>query len=233
MKMNPTVWTIALLAVLFGTNSAFGVTLFTTQEDFSGWPPNSGTNMSTLQVGAPDLDGSTTNGAGNTSNPGGAGTGGSLQTTWVAGAFNYFFSQGEQGNAAFMSAIGGSTASIGSGISGDIKFDYTKPPAGSGNYFQLGVVLNYTGNFGQFFGTEVDNGNGTFTATVPYTLNPVGSLTYFQLGLIYNSNYNTNTPFYVDNIRAENVVPEPHSVVLISLAGLALVGGIRLRRARR
>src|SRR5690606_20515317 len=111
---------------------------------------------------------------------------------WNADTFNYFFSQGEQANAAFMTAIGGATDSIGSGVSGEIVFDYTKPPAGNGNYFQLGVVLNYSDNFGQFFGSEVDNGDGTFTATVPYTLNPVASLGYFQLGLIYNSNHDTD-----------------------------------------
>jgi hypothetical protein len=44
-----------------------------------------------------------------------------------------------------------------------------------------------------------------------------GSLTYFQLGLIYNSNYDTGSPFTVDNIR---VVPEPATLALLPLCGL-------------
>jgi hypothetical protein len=33
-------------------------------------------------------------------------------------------------------------------------------------------VLNYNNNFGQFSGTSVNNGDGTFTRTINYTINP-------------------------------------------------------------
>jgi len=99
-----------------------------------------------------------------------------------------------------------------------ITFDFTQPPPGTGNYFGLGLVLNYDGNFGQFFGTAIDNGNGTFTATIPYTINAHGPLSYFQLGLIYNSNFDTAAPFTVDNIA---VVPEPAAAGGAGVAGRA------------
>jgi fibronectin-binding autotransporter adhesin len=175
-------------------------TLFTTQEDWALWVNNG--NIITNATSATSIDSSTTNGLGNNASPGGAGTNGSMQAVWSAQAYNFFGGPGEAGNQSFLSAIdpgavaGTSTAFF----TNKLVFDYTKPPPGTGNYFQLGLLLNYNGNFGQFFGTETDNGNGTFTATIPYTINPV-SLTYFQLGLIYNSNYNTNTPFTIDNIR--------------------------------
>ena len=197
-------------------------TLFTTQQDFSGWNNSSIVTSSS----AIDIDGNSTNGA---ASGGGAGTPGSLQAVWSSGAFDYFYGPGEQGNAAFLAVMGTSATGDGgfTAASGFIKVDYTKPPPGTGNYFQLGLVLNYSNNFGQTFGTEVDNGNGTFTATIPYTINAVSSpqFTYFQLGLIYNSNYNTNTPFNIDNIR---VVPEPASMGLLGAGALA-----SLRRRQR
>src|SRR4051794_38015699 len=71
-------------------------TLFTTQQDFSGWN-NSGNIVTTSS--AVDIDGNSTNGA---ASGGGAGTPGSLQAVWSSGAFNYFYGPGEQGNAAFL-----------------------------------------------------------------------------------------------------------------------------------
>jgi hypothetical protein len=193
--------------------------LFTTQQDFAGWTGNASIANS---VSATDLDGATTNGA---INNGGAGTGGSLGTSWISGTFDYFYGPGEQGNAPFLAALGTSNTGAGyTAASGFLAIDYTKPPPGTGSYFQLGVVLNYDSNFGQTFGTETDNGNGTYTAVIPYTINATAASTYFQLGLIYNSNYNTNTVFNIDNIR---VVPEPASLAVLSLAGC---GMIRRRR---
>jgi len=192
-------------------------TLFTTQQDFSGWN-NSSIVTSASSV---DIDGNPINGA---ASGGGAGTAGSLQAVWNNGAFDYFYGPGEQGNTAFLAALGTSATGDGgfTAATGTLKVDYTKPPPGTGNYFQLGLVFNYSNNFGQFFGTETDNGNGTFTATIPYTINAVSSpqFTYFQVGLIYNSNYNTNTPFNIDNLR---VVPEPATIGLLALGALVSV----------
>ncbi len=171
--------------------------LFTTQQDFT--PTFSGGEstpqfVNVAAVASPDFDNSSINGLGNpTGNAGGSGTPGSLSATWNTDTYDFLFSAGEQGNPAFLSALG---------TNGTIKFDFTQPPAGTGNYFQLGLVLNYNDAFDQFFGNTVDNGNGTYTNTINYALsNPQASYTYFQLGIIYNSNFNTNIPFYVDNIR--------------------------------
>jgi hypothetical protein len=207
---------LTVAAICLMTVSANADTrLFTTQQDFSGWAGNS--SMANF-ASATDLDGSTTNGA---INNGGAGTGGSLGASWISGTYNFFYGPGEQGNATFLSALGTSNTGAGyTAASGFVAIDYTKPPAGTGNYFSLGVVLNYDSNFGQFSGAETDNGNGTFTALIPYTVNATAASTYFQFGLIYNSNYDTNTVFNIDNIR---VVPEPASLAVLSVAGCAIM----------
>lgn len=217
---------LALVCAL-GMSASADTTLFTTQEDFTaGWSNN---GQFAFAPGATSLDGSAVNGAGNTSNPGSAGTSGSLSVTWLSGSYNYSNGPGENGNSAFLSALGTSAnGGLGySAASGVIKLDYTKPPPGTGNYFQLGLLFNYDSNFGQYFGTEVDNLDGTFTASIPYTVNATSSTNYFQFALIYNSNYNTATPFTVDNIRVA-AVPEPASMGLLSIGGIAL---IRRRRA--
>lgn len=223
-------WCLTTICLLVAGNARAGTVLFTTQEDWAQWVNN--TSMTTTGVNTTSLDNSTTNGAGNNASPGSAGTNGSMQTVWNSGSYNYFYGPGEQGNQSFLSAIDpGAVAGVSAAAySGMLTVQYTKPPAGSGNYFQLGVVLNYEGNFSQPFGPETDNGDGTFTATIPYTINATNALGYFQLGLIYNSSYNTNTPFTVDNITA---VPEPMSFSLIALGGLGMLAvSIGLRRRR-
>jgi hypothetical protein len=173
------------------------ITLFTTQSDFTGW---SGSPNFTVAPTATDLDGSAANGLGNT---GGAATPGGLSLSWNSGTFDYIFSQGEAGNPAFLSALG---------TTGTVFIDYTTPPPGMGNYFQLALVLNYTGAFDQIFptGGAVNLGGGVSEQAISYTLsNPASSYGYFQLGLIYNSNYNTNTPFTVDNIHIPGTPPPP------------------------
>src|ERR1700733_10508377 len=60
--------------------------VFVTQEDFASWTPDG--NFLYQTFSSPDFDGSSTNGIGNTTNPGGAGTPGSLGIKWVSGSFN-------------------------------------------------------------------------------------------------------------------------------------------------
>jgi hypothetical protein len=184
-----------------GGSAKADTTLFTTQEDFTGW---SGSQL-TLAPSSTDLDANPTNGVGNTTSAGSAGTPGSLAVTWVSGSYdNNEFSPGEQGNAAFRTAIGLPATGASSGtVTGTIKMDYTKPTTGVGTYFQLGMLVNCDNNFGQFFGNETADGGGVFTATIPFTIN-TSNLTYFQLGLIYNSTYTPSAPFYVDNIRIQD-----------------------------
>jgi hypothetical protein len=213
-------------ALAAGAGVAPAGVLFTTAEDFAQW--NDGDNSDGIQevgVASGSIDASTTNGLANNTAAGAAGTSGSLSATWISGTYDFFFGPGIQGNAAALADLGTTAAATATPTNGILQFDYIEPPPGTGNYFQLGVVLNYDGNFGQFFGSSVNNGNGTFTATVPYTINPHPALSYFQLGLIYNSNFNTATPFTVDNVL---VVPEPASATVLAAAG----GLITLRRQR-
>jgi PEP-CTERM motif len=217
-----------LTALALGVGTAKANTeLFTTQDDFSQWS-NTG-NFTTAASGAFDSDGSSTNGLGNSSAPGATGTPGSLSVTATSSTYGYFYGPGE--NAAFATALA---------PNGTLSIDYTLPANNGGSYFELGVVLNYQNNFGQFFQTAspVSDGNNTFTVLVPYTLSPIINLSagtstyaysYFQPGLIFNSNYDTSGPtqFYVDNIQLVSV-PEPATVGLLSGSGL-----LALRRRRR
>jgi hypothetical protein len=208
-------------AVLFGGAIAHANTeLYTTMDDFSQWS-NSG-SVTTTGVTTPDSDGSSINGLGNTTAAGGTGTPGSLQVAASSGTYDFFYGPGEQGNAPFLAALGSS---------GTINVDFQYPTNNGGNYFSLGLVLNYTSNFGQFSaGTPVSDGNGWYTESIPYTVNTAASYSYFQLGLIFNSNYDTSAPavFNVDNINIQSV-PEPATLGSLG-AGLTL---LTLRRRRR
>jgi hypothetical protein len=225
---------VATGLVLAGATSALAQELYTTVEDFTGWSDNSGgiyftptpTSAFSTDTGAS----ASINGLGNPSNAGGAGTSGSITETRVGGGnYNYFYSQGAS-SAAFLAALGtsnnggaGYTAS-----SGVIEFDYV-PPTGAGTYFQLGIVLNYNSNFGQFFGGAPVNNGTYFTQDVPYTISSTTSANYFQLGLIWNSDYPNGSTITVDNIH---VVPEPASLALLGFGGLGLIGAaIRRRRS--
>lgn len=193
---------------------AQGQVLFTTQSDFSAWGNNSNSAEILAAQAAPDSDGSAINGLGNTAAPGATDIPGSLSVTQTSGTYNYFYGGGEQSNAAFLAALGSS---------GTLAIDYTTPTNNGGSYFEVGVVLNYAGNFGQFFGgTPVDDGNGFSTVDVPYTVSTAASYSYFQLGLIFNSNYDTTAPatFTVDNIR---LVPEPASICCLGGLGVLML----------
>jgi hypothetical protein len=208
-------WAIAIAVGLTSATSAPAVTLFTTQEDFTGW---SGGGLS-LAPSATDLDGNLTNGLGNTTNAGGAGTGGSLSVTWNSGAYETIDSYGEQANAAFLAALGDGTGK-------QIVVDYTVPPPGTGNYFELRLHFNYDGNWTQVSPVTSVNNGPYWTNTYNYTV--TGAISYFQFGFIYNSNYNTNTPFTIDNIQ---VVPEPAAILVAGVGGLGLI--LTARRFRR
>jgi hypothetical protein len=210
---------VAGVVFLGGQIATADTKLFTTVDDFSGWG-NNGDGSETLTTElTPDSDGSAINGLGNTTTgAGNAGTPGSLSVGEATGTYNFFYSQGEQGNAAFLAALG---------ASGTIAVDY-QPPSVGGSYFQLGMVLNYSGNFGQFFGgAPINDGNGWFTQDIPYTVNVAGSYSYFQLGFIFNSNQAPST-FPLDNVRVV-AVPEPASIGALG-SGLAM---LTLRRRRR
>jgi hypothetical protein len=239
--------------------------LFSTYSDFTGWansdnggPPSA--NPSTVgPSSAWDYDGSTINGAGNNPgnsggsiNVGGSSAAGSLSVTWGSsvGSYGYpAFSPGEAYNPSFMHTIDpGSLAAYsaesgyGQGTTvaytGTINMVYTKPDdeSGGGGYFQLGIVLNYNGNFGQFFGGPetslgMVDGQPAYEVSVPYTINAGGpaNLNYFMLGVIYNSNYQPVLPFNIDSISVVPV-PEPSSLAFAALGGLCMFRVVRRRK---
>lgn len=202
--------------------------LFTTSNDFVA---SASSQFMVAPTSAVDLDGATINGLGNTNAAGLPGTPGSASLTWVSGSFDYvFFSPGEQGNAPFLAALEGASA---------LTFDFTTPPAGTGNYFQLGLVVNYQGGFDQLFPASTINlGGGVTQATISFASEAGtiaaaqagngGSFSYFELGVIYNSNFNTSTAFNIDNFQAVPV-PEPSVMALFSLGALGLSGFARRR----
>jgi hypothetical protein len=217
--------------ILGGIASTWAQELYTTQEDFTGWSDNSGNvNFTPGPNSAFSTDSSSTNGLGNPSNAGGAGTSGSITETRIGGGnYDFFYSQGAS-SMAFLAALGTSNNG-GAGYtaaSGVIEFDYVPPSTGGGTFFQLGIVLNYNNNFGQFFGGAPVNNGTYFTQDIPYTINSTTSANYFQLGLIWNSDFPNGSTITIDNIH---VVPEPASLALLGFGGLGLIGMV-IRRQR-
>src|SRR5262245_16299820 len=105
MKIRSRFLAVLVVAVLVasGAQSALAQVLFTTQEDFVGWSDNSAGNLFQTSITGLSTDSSTTNGLGNNSNAGGAGTSGSITVTRqpAEGNYGFFYSPGEQSNAAF------------------------------------------------------------------------------------------------------------------------------------
>jgi hypothetical protein len=195
------------------------ISLWTTQNDWAQWFPNSTTNLTLATGTAGDTDGSTINGQGNTTSPGGAGTAGALEVTWVSGTYDAFYSPDDHLSSAFLHTISGNPI---------LKVDYTLPGTPSGTYFGLDLIFSYDGHFDTVVGASgsFPNTAGTHTATFNLgSAQPVysTSYTYFHVGLAYTSNDSTN--FSVDNFRA---VPEPASLAALGLGALAL---IRKRRS--
>jgi hypothetical protein len=210
-----------------------GVDLFTTVSDFNQWGHAPDVNIGSTAF---DYDLAPVNGLGNTTAAGAVDTPGSLLISLSNPGNNYqfpAFSPGEQNNQGFLSALDPGAVAGASlvGTSGNLIMTYTTPNNNGGSYYQLGVVLNYDNNFGQFFGstlsTGVVDGLPTTTVSIPYTVNAT-SLSYFQLGIIYNSNYGATTPIYVDDIEVQSV-PEPASIGMLG-AGVALLT-LRRRKA--
>jgi hypothetical protein len=193
--------------------SVSGQVFYTTTNDFTGWDQGD-TNFNAFPTNSPDLDGDVTNGLGDLTDPGSVGTGGSLALSWTNGAYEYIYGPDQSANRPFLTALEGAT---------NLTLKCTSPASSSasGTYFELGIVLNFTGNFQQIFPTSSVTTNGVTTETFSgpsftnavyalYTQDVVDdSLGYFQLGLIYNSNYEPTNPFNVDAI--EIPVPLPPS----------------------
>ena len=228
---TPTLFALSIGTAALFSQDALAQSLFTTANDFAGWTAD-GTTFTVASTSATDLDGATVNGLGNTTAAGGAGTAGSLSMQWISGTYDYAtYSPGEQGNAAFLSALENATT---------LTFDYTTPPAGTGNYFGLGIVVNAQGRFDQLFPASTTSlGGGVSQATINWSSEAAtliaqqasngGGFSYFQLGVIFNSNFTpTGDPFNVDNFQ---VTPAPEPATL-ALAGLGGAGMLLMRRRR-
>ncbi|HUJ08617.1 MAG TPA: proprotein convertase P-domain-containing protein [Verrucomicrobiae bacterium] len=178
--------------------------LYTTTSDFTGWSTEAGfTNVGPTNL---DLDGNVTNGVGNLTSPGSAGTGGSLQIVHFTNDFGVMsFAPYEQSNTAFVAALLNASA---------VTFDYTTPVVGTGVYFQAGIAVDYDGHYDQLFPTATTTVSGSVTrASIDWVSEAqalaaqyaagTDSFGYVRIGILWNSDYGPDTtPFQIDNITA-------------------------------
>ncbi|MGO8836138.1 MAG: hypothetical protein ACLQAH_09960 [Limisphaerales bacterium] len=206
-----------------------GQSLFTTYEDFSPFTPAGGDLVSADNTWSVIVN--TINGLGNTTAPGAGGTDGSLLVYWSSletGWGDIADAPGENGNMGFMQAIApGSTGANIAASYGNIYLDYSRPDnTDGGSYFQLGVLLQYQGNWSPFFwssttdlGVQDPFGNEVYEATIPYNI--VGEPNnFFSFGVMVNSDYQPVNGFYIDEISV--VAAQAPLITGISLNGTQL-----------
>lgn len=254
---------LSIGTLAFLLQSASAQILYSTYGDFvtdtnyygqsSVWAGNGAIAVTTF-----DHDGTTVNGLGNPSNPGGAGTGGSLQIgpltgstygpiVWGLGltAEAGTAMDGPNWIAPYSAASGGNAGACGP-ATGILTMTYTMPDnTFGGTYFQPGIQYNYPAGWGQWWATaETDLGSVTtpdgtaelWQATIPYSIDavPLGSLWGFQLGIAANTDYTGANNWYVDQIALVpgSVVytPEPGVMALI---GIGLTSLLLVRRQKK
>ncbi|MBB6429113.1 PEP-CTERM sorting domain-containing protein [Algisphaera agarilytica] len=134
---------------------------------------------------------------------------------------------------------------------GSLLFDISSAPGSFTdiNFFQFNVVLNIDGNFSQIPGNEAalqnlgyfgPDGTGvdlTSTIEVPLSAFPgvtsgsLGSSPFAEIILSHNHEGSGSSTIYFDNIRLTNV-PEPGSLALMGLGGVALLCRSKRRGGR-
>lgn len=197
--------------------------LFNTYDDFTnGWTASGGDLIQATNDWS--LDGSTTNGLGNTNAPGATGaTSGSLLLYWSSvetGFGTIATGPVEQDNPAFLQAIapGYDANTLASpGAYGNLYVTYSQPDnSQGGNYFQIGIALSYAGNGYSYWNNSIffpskttdlnmqdNNGYEVYQATIPYNIQ-AGYLYGFTPYIFVNSNYQPTNGFYIDNISVSS-----------------------------
>jgi hypothetical protein len=202
---------ISVVPLPIVVNPPPGQSLFTTYDDFGQFTAAGGDLVSADNTWS--VIANTINGLGNTIAPGAAGTDGSLLVYWSSpetGWGDIADAPSEGSNTGFMQAIApGSTGANIAAAYGNIYLDYSMPDnTDGGSYFQLGVLLQYQGNWAPFFwsstkdlGVKDNIGNEVYEATIPYNIVAEPN-NFFSFGIMVNSDYQPVNGFHIDEISA-------------------------------
>ena len=200
---------------------AFAQSLFTTQDDFTGWVAT-GNGVSTAQTASYDFDASTTNGLGNSTAPNMAGMAGGLMINTGSNqlGFNTLAQQTPSFNlsndSTFLSvwdpgSTAGTTSTPGTTVaySGTMYMVYTTPTwASYAGYYSLGFLIQYPGD-GYYGGAilpvsttsgGIVDGQLTTIATYDYTVG-AGATGGFGFSIFANAGTSVaSSPIYIDDI---------------------------------
>jgi autotransporter-associated beta strand protein len=221
------------IPLVFASAASAQITLFTTTSDFTGWTVSNSSVVNTTEPTTSfDFDGSTTNGAGNATTPGGTSTGGSLEIDTGSNSLGTYSaivqSPDLSNNQTFLSAFdpGATVANGTTNYAGNLTMTYTVPTfAGNQVYDQVGILLTYTGTGafnggGPFFATSTTNstvnGQSCVTAVIPYTMRAEAAgamhLSLFLNAGVYGTgvpgvNDVATEPIYVDDLNVPSPLP--------------------------
>jgi len=210
--------------------------LFTTSNDFAAFTSAGGDLVLATNDWFVTTNTDNLNGLGNPNSPGASGTPGSLLLYWSSlesGWGDIADAPAEFGNTAFMQAIDpGQNGTNLTAAYGNIYMDFSQPDnSGGGNYFQLGVILNYYGTYGTFFpssttdlGYQDNSGYEVYQAMIPYNINAVTAQpnnNYFGFSIAVNSNYQPTNGFHIDDISVSSA--QAPLITSTSLSGTSLV----------
>jgi hypothetical protein len=226
---------VIVAAVLSPATTNAQTILYSTVEDFAQF--SSGTGVTSTDFFSVD---NTVNGAGNTTDPGGAGTTGSLQLALTGGWQQVPGGTFSGPSAAALDLIApGSSGSNIMPASGTVSFDlnqgdltswwniylWVQAPGqdwwGSGQIWQNITVTSFTGADG-----------GTWLHyEVPYSI--TGGSGSLSMGFFTNSDsVNVGAAFYIDNIQVA-AVPEPATTVMLLIGSLSVTLLFRRRDSAR
>ncbi len=227
-----------LTAVLGVGTAAQAQTLYSTANDFAQFASGAAVTSSTYYSVA-----STVNGIGNTSNPGGTGTIGSLQLSSAGGYNQYLSGAGfgadtavlsamDPGSVAPYSAASGYGPGTATAYSGILSFDVNT--ANLTDWSSFGISINYNtfwpATTTYFTGAD---GNTWENCVIDYSIAAQpGSLNYFDVGISENAASDTaGETLNIDNIQI-SAVPEPAPTTALAAVGAAFLAFVAPRRTR-